>query len=73
MGEKVGTEKIERQKNYLYYVGKDGYVYRVPSKSSKKKEAPMKVSKTAVKREKGYLYFVGKSGYVERVKAKRGR
>ncbi|MCS7122428.1 MAG: hypothetical protein NZ908_00505 [Candidatus Micrarchaeota archaeon] len=76
MGEKVGNELIKKEKGYLYYVGKDGKVYRVPMKymrSKVKSTAPEAVSKEMIKREQGYLYYVGKSGYVERVKANRGR
>ena len=29
MGSKVGSEKISREDGYLYYVGKDGFVWAV--------------------------------------------
>lgn len=32
MGIRVGREKINREKGYLYYVGKDGYVYKTKMK-----------------------------------------
>ena len=34
--EKVGTEQITREPGFLYYLGKDGYVYRTPMKKGKK-------------------------------------
>jgi hypothetical protein len=71
MGEIVGNEKVNKEKGYVYYVGKDGYVYASPMKYTKKKEPPKKLTKNPVKREPGYLYFVGKSGYVERVPVRR--
>lgn len=76
MGEKVGTEQVKKEKGYLYYVGKDGRVYRVPMKYMRgkvKDTKPEPVTKEVIKREKGYLYYVGKSGFVERTKANRGR
>lgn len=75
MGEKVGKTQIKKEKGYLYYVGKDGKVYRVPMKYMRNKVKNTKevVSNEQITREKGYLYFVGKSGFVERVKANRGR
>lgn len=76
MGEKVGKELVKREKGYLYYVGKDGKVYRVPTKAMRSKvknTKPEAVTKEAVKREPGYLYYLGKSGYVERSKMKRGK
>lgn len=37
MGTKVGTEKIERKKGYLYYVGGDGYVHEAKMNRGKKR------------------------------------
>jgi len=36
MGKRIGKEKIDREKGYLYYVGKDGFVWKVPTKVNKK-------------------------------------
>lgn len=69
MGVKIGNEKIEREPGYLYYVGKDGYVWAVPmkhNKSGKKK----KVGTEQIKKEEGYMYYVGKDGYVYKAKLK---
>lgn len=65
MAQKVGTEKIARAPGYLYYLGKDGYVWASPMRSNKdgKKQ---KVGNEKINREKGYLYFVGTDGGVYR-------
>ena len=44
MGTKIGKEKIQREKGYLYFIGKDGYVWA----------APMKHNKTGRKKKVGY-------------------
>jgi len=69
MGMKIGSEKIKREDGYLYYVGKDGYVWAVPmrhNKGGRKK----KVGTEKVHKESGYLYYVGDDGYVYRAKMK---
>ncbi|BCS90855.1 MAG: hypothetical protein ARM1_0312 [Candidatus Micrarchaeota archaeon] len=70
MGERIGHEKIEREEGYLYYVGKDGYVWKAPTKANRsgKKE---RVSKEKIEKEKGYLYYIDKNGYVARAKMNR--
>ncbi|MGD1004846.1 MAG: hypothetical protein ABR887_05430 [Methanoregulaceae archaeon] len=69
MGQKVGKEKISREKGYLYFVGKDGYVWAAPMKSNpggrKKKVGSEKIAKEA-----GYMYYIGKDGYVAKAKMK---
>ncbi len=69
MGERIGKEKIKREPGYLYYVGKDGYVWAAPmkhNKSGKKK----KVGKEKIKKEPGWMYYVGSDGYVYRARMK---
>ena len=44
MGQKIGKEKIVREKGFLYFIGKDGYVWA----------APMKHNKTGKKKKVGY-------------------
>ena len=69
MAEKIGKEKINREEGYLYYIGKDGYVWATPmkhNKSGKKK----RVGNEKITKQEGYLYFVGKDGYVYRAKMK---
>jgi hypothetical protein len=69
MGSKVGSEKIKRENGYLYYIGKDGYVWMAPMKHNKsgrkKKSGTEKISK-----EKGYMYYLGKDGYVYKARLK---
>lgn len=67
---KIGKEKISREKGYLYFVGKDGYVWAAPMKSNpsgKKK----KVGKEKISKESGYMYFIGKDGYVSKANMKK--
>lgn len=71
MGKKVGKEKIKREKGYLYYVGKDGRVWRAPMKAYKGKglrKGPVGEEKT--QRRKGYMYYLGKDGFVHEAKMK---
>jgi hypothetical protein len=65
----VGSEKIHRENGYLYYLGKDGYVWAAPMKSNpggKKK----KVGSERISKETGYLYFIDKAGFVAKAKKK---
>jgi hypothetical protein len=68
MGKKIGTEKIPMEEGYLYYVGKDGYVWRVPMKR-KKGGTKKRVGTEKINKRKGYLYYV-KDGYVYEAKMK---
>jgi len=70
MSERVSEEKIEREEGYLYYLGKDGYVWRVPMKSNKT-GTKARVGTEKIVREEGYLYFVDNEGYVCREKVVR--
>lgn len=69
MATKVGNQNIVRKPGYLYYLGKDGYVWASPMRSNKtgKKE---KVGTERITREKGYLYYVGTDGGVYRAEMK---
>jgi len=67
MAERIGKEKIEREDGYLYYVGKDGYVWRTPMKSNKTGRKA-RVSKEHIEREEGYIYFLDREGYIAREK-----
>ena len=69
---RVSSEKIEREEGYLYYVGKDGYVWRVPMKMYRGKPGYRKkrVGSEKIEKEDGFLYFVGSDGYVYRVPRK---
>ena len=69
MGRRIGTEKIERQKGYLYYVGKDGCVWRVPMKANKR-GTKKRVGTEKISKRGGYLYYIDKAGYVCEAKMK---
>jgi len=69
MGQKIGTEKIKREKGYLYYIGKDGYVWAAPMKSNKTGKKK-KVGTEKINKEAGFMYYVGKDGYVAKAKMK---
>ncbi len=69
MGDKIGTEKVTREDGYLYYIGKDGYVWAAPMKHNKggrkKRVGTEKISK-----EPGMMYYLNKAGYVAKAKLK---
>ncbi|MFP3949832.1 MAG: hypothetical protein ACLFUZ_01930 [Candidatus Micrarchaeia archaeon] len=69
MGRKIGSERIDRQDGYLYYVGKDGYVWRVPMKHNKR-GTKKRVGTEKVQKESGFLYYVGSDGFVYKAKMK---
>ncbi len=73
MAERIGSEKLSREDGYLYFLGKDGYVWRTPMKTNPRgKKAKMGSEK--IERKEGYLYFIDKGGYVARAKMnRRGR
>jgi len=64
----VSSFKINKERGFLYFVGRDGYVYKVPLNSIKTEDkTPQRVSDEHIEREKGYVYFI-KDGYVYRAK-----
>ncbi len=65
--ERVSKERIKREKGYLYYVGKDGYVWRIPMKQNPNVNKE-RAGKERINIEKGYIYFLDKEGYVARQK-----
>jgi hypothetical protein len=67
MAEIVTRERIKREKGYLYYLGKDGYLWKTPTtlnRSGKK----ARVGTEKIVREDGYMYFLDKEGRVSRAK-----
>ncbi len=70
MAEKVAKVGVKKEKEYLYFVDKDGDVSRaVMARGGKKaKQGSEKVAKVGVKKDKGYLYFVDKNGDISRAK-----
>ncbi|MCX8163688.1 MAG: hypothetical protein N3D10_04025 [Candidatus Micrarchaeota archaeon] len=69
MGKKVGNEKIQREDGYIYYVGKDGYVWASPMKHNKKGKKK-KVGTEKIQKKPGFMYYIGKDGYVYEAKMK---
>jgi hypothetical protein len=69
MGTKIGNQKIVREPGYLYYLGKDGFIWAVPTRVNKT-GTKKKVGTEKFTREKGYMYYLGKDGFVERAKMK---
>ncbi|MEM2948297.1 MAG: hypothetical protein QXY05_03500 [Candidatus Anstonellales archaeon] len=69
MAERIGKEKINREEGYLYYIGKDGYVWATPMKHNKSGRKK-KVGNEKITKQEGYLYFLGKDGYVYRARMK---
>ncbi len=73
MAQRIGSERVSREDGYLYYLGKDGYVWRTPMRTNPRGRKA-KVSSEKVRREEGFLYFIDKGGYVARAKMnRRGR
>jgi len=63
MGKRIGKEKIVREDGYLYYIGKDGFVWKSPTKLNKKGKKG-KVGTEKITRQKGCMYYVDSAGYV---------
>jgi hypothetical protein len=73
MAERISDERIDRENGYLYFLGKDGYVWRTPMKTNNRGRKA-RVGSEKVNRTEGYLYFIDKAGYVARAKMnRRGR
>jgi hypothetical protein len=74
MAEKVKKVSVKKEKGFLYYLGKDGNVWRSKmARAGKGGGNATKVKDAGVKREEGYLYFIDKDGDVARAKMARGR
>ncbi|MCH7497299.1 MAG: hypothetical protein IH971_05555 [Candidatus Marinimicrobia bacterium] len=74
MAEKVKTVGVRKESGYLYYLGKDGHVWRSKmARAGQRGGNATKVADAGVRRESGYLYFIDKGGDVSRAKMARGR
>jgi 20S proteasome alpha/beta subunit len=74
MGEVVKATGVQKEKGYLYYLGKDGNVWRSKmARAGKGGGNAEKVADAGVQREEGYLYYIDKNGNVARAKMARGR
>ena len=72
--DKVAHTGVSKEKGYLYYLGKDGNVWRSGmSRGGKGGGNAEKVADAGVSRESGYLYFIDKDGDVSRAPMARGR
>ena len=69
MAEKVKSVGVRKESGYLYYIGKDGNVWRAKmARAGKKGGGARKVAEAHIRREEGFLYYVGKDGHVWRAK-----
>jgi rubrerythrin len=67
LAERVGRERILREEGYLYFLGKDGYVWKTPTKLNKDGRKA-RVGSEKINREDDYMYFLDKSGFVSRAR-----
>ena len=70
MGERIGKEKTTRKNGYLYFIGKDGYVWEAPMRSNPNGKKG-KVGAELIKKEAGCMYYLDKEGYVCKAKLAR--
>jgi len=68
-GKKISSEKISRENGFLYYVGKDGFVWKAPMKHNKKGKKG-RVGKEKVSKKDGFMYYVGSDGFIYETKLK---
>ena len=74
MAEVVSRTGVSKESGYLYYLGKDGNVWRSKmARAGKGGGNAEKVADAGVSRESGYLYFIDKNGDVSRSPMARGR
>jgi len=74
MAEVVRNTGVSKEKGYLYYLGKDGNVWRSKmARAGKGGGNAEQVASAGVSRESGWLYFIDKGGNVARAKMARGR
>ena len=74
MAEKAKTVGVSKEKGYLYYLGKNGHVWRSKmSRGGSGGGGAEQVAEAGVTRESGWLYFIDKDGDVSRAKMARGR
>jgi len=74
MAEVVKSVGVSKESGYLYYLGKDGNVWRSKmARAGKGGGNAEKVSDAGVSRQSGYLYYIDKNGDVSRSPMARGR
>ena len=74
MAEVVKSVGVSKESGYLYYLGKDGNVWRSKmARAGKGGGSAEKVADAGVSRQSGYLYYIDKNGDVSRSPMARGR
>ena len=75
MAEVVAETKVSKQTGFLYYLGKDGNVWRTKMARGGKKTGggPEMIAHADVTRAEGFLYYIDKGGNVARSPMARGR
>ncbi len=75
MAEVVAETNVSKDTGYLYYLGKDGNVWRTKMARGGKKTGggPEMIATAGVTRAAGYLYYIDKGGNVARSPMARGR
>jgi len=74
MAQKIKKVGVSKEKGYLYYLGKDGNVWRSKmARAGKGGGGATKIAAAGVAREAGFLYFIDKDGDVARSPMARGR
>ena len=75
MAEVVKSTGVPKEDGYLYYLGKDGHVWRTKmARGGKKTGGGPELIKTAnVERADGWLYYIDKNGHISRSEMARGR
>ena len=74
MAEVVKSVGERKESGYLYYLGKDGNVWRSKmARAGKGGGNAEKVADAGVSRQSGYLYYIDKNGDVSRSPMARGR
>jgi hypothetical protein len=63
MSRRISTQPVRKEKGYLYYLGKDGYIWASPMKHNKS-GTKKRVGTEKLARPKG-MCWVGASGYLE--------
>jgi hypothetical protein len=69
MAERVSRERVDRVPGYLYWLARDGYLWRTPTKLNTT-GTKSRVGTERIVRENGYFYFLDKDGFVSRAKMK---
>ena len=74
MAEVGARTGVRKESGYLYYLGKNGNVWRSKmARAGKGGGNAEEVAKAGVKRQSGYLYYIDKNGDVSRSPMARGR